>query len=567
MSKKNFIVKRILICGIAAALAVSVSGCSLFQGDESSDAKQNSSESNTSETTQAAGASKFGNDIAVKSKSYNITLPIMTYLFNYNYKSYVDNYGTYMTYYGFDSTKDLKEQYYNEESGQTWYDYFMDMTKQYIEQTLIMAEAAKENGVELDESDNKTIEETITSLQSAASANSQTAEQYISSYYGSGVTESDIRECLKLTTLAQKYYNQLHDGYKYTDEDYEKFYEENKTSYLYADFLSFSFDFTAETVSGEESAEVSVNAEEKQKAKSYAEDLAKCKTAEEFKDYITKYLKANPDLVHTESSAASDESSAETSVSEKELDAAIQTQVDAALTSKYTYEVTSEAGKWVFEDGRKQNETKIIEGTDNYTVIMMVKPAYRDESINKNVRHILLSTETYGTEDKAKAKADEVYAEWKKGDKTEDSFAKLAEKYSSDPGSSNNGGLYENVSEGQMVTEFNDWVFDKSRKKGDTGIVKTSYGYHIMYFSGDSDAAWKVSVDSAMRTQDYQKDYEALQKKFTIEFDDDYLKNIDVFVSSSSEAAESTAQSAAGTSTESKAQSAAESSAESKSKS
>jgi len=308
MSKKNFIVKRILICGIAAALAVSVSGCSLFQGDESSDAKQNSSESNTSETTQAAGASKFGNDIAVKSKSYNITLPIMTYLFNYNYKSYVDNYGTYMTYYGFDSTKDLKEQYYNEESGQTWYDYFMDMTKQYIEQTLIMAEAAKENGVELDESDNKTIEETITSLQSAASANSQTAEQYISSYYGSGVTESDIRECLKLTTLAQKYYNQLHDGYKYTDEDYEKFYEENKTSYLYADFLSFSFDFTAETVSGEESAEVSVNAEEKQKAKSYAEDLAKCKTAEEFKDYITKYLKANPDLVHTESSAASDES-------------------------------------------------------------------------------------------------------------------------------------------------------------------------------------------------------------------------------------------------------------------
>ena len=35
-----------------------------------------------------------------------------------------------------------------------------------------------------------------------------------------------------------------------------------------------------------------------------------------------------------------------------------------------------------------------------------------------------------------------------------------------------------------MVTEFNNWIFDDARKAGDVEIVKTSYGYHIMYFVG-----------------------------------------------------------------------------------
>ena len=37
-----------------------------------------------------------------------------------------------------------------------------------------------------------------------------------------------------------------------------------------------------------------------------------------------------------------------------------------------------------------------------------------------------------------------------------------------------------------MVTNFNDWIFDASRKPGDTGIVESDYGYHIIYFVGDN---------------------------------------------------------------------------------
>ena len=116
------------------------------------------------------------------------------------------------------------------------------------------------------------------------------------------------------------------------------------------------------------------------------------------------------------------------------------------------------------------------------------------------VRHILVKAEasedgTYTDEakDAAKARAEEILAEWEDGDKTEESFAALAEEYSEDPGSNENGGLYDSVMQGQMVEEFDAFCFDETRKPGDTGIVygeSGSYaGYHVMYFVGEGDPA------------------------------------------------------------------------------
>ena len=126
-----------------------------------------------------------------------------------------------------------------------------------------------------------------------------------------------------------------------------------------------------------------------------------------------------------------------------------------------------------------------------------------------NVRHILITPETSGTdadgnaistdEDWAAAevKAQEVLDEWLNGDKTEESFAGMAAHHSQDPGSSGNGGLYENVYVGQMLPEFEAWCFDEARKVGDYGIVKTDYGYHIMYFVGSVEI-WYHTAQSDM---------------------------------------------------------------------
>lgn len=127
------------------------------------------------------------------------------------------------------------------------------------------------------------------------------------------------------------------------------------------------------------------------------------------------------------------------------------------------------------------------------------KDAFEGSGITKDakfvdVRHVLLQPEGNETgedgypvfTDEAweacRIQAEELYNKWQEGDKSEDSFAQLAMEYSVD-GSASRGGLYEGVAVGQMVEEFNDWCFDEARQAGDHGLVKTVYGYHIMFFS------------------------------------------------------------------------------------
>ena len=129
-----------------------------------------------------------------------------------------------------------------------------------------------------------------------------------------------------------------------------------------------------------------------------------------------------------------------------------------------------------------------------------------------DVRHILISPEGGTTDESgatvysdeewaaAETKANEVLNEWLSKNPDEDGFSVLAEAYSQDPGSASNGGLYEDVYVGQMVEPFENWCFDESRQYGDYGIVKTDYGYHIMYFV-DSTPVWYVTAESDMMVE------------------------------------------------------------------
>jgi len=135
----------------------------------------------------------------------------------------------------------------------------------------------------------------------------------------------------------------------------------------------------------------------------------------------------------------------------------------------------------------------------------------KDAGKTVDVRHILLMPENgttgedgypvYAEEDWAACEAEvqKIYDEWQAGDKSEESFADFAIKYSQD-GNAAQGGIYEGVYEGYMVQTFNDWCFDESRKPGDHGLVKTQYGYHIMYFVG-SDEIWFATAEADLISQ------------------------------------------------------------------
>ena len=143
-----------------------------------------------------------------------------------------------------------------------------------------------------------------------------------------------------------------------------------------------------------------------------------------------------------------------------------------------------------------------------------------------NVRHILIQPEgknddgTYTDEAWAEAekKANDLLTEWQNGEHTEDSFAFMAAENSQDPGSVENGGLYEDIYPGKMVDEFDAWCFDPARQPGDTGIVynEGSYtGYHVIYFVGTDAPYWQVQVRNAMKNADYTQWNNALVKDIT----------------------------------------------------
>jgi len=63
-----------------------------------------------------------------------------------------------------------------------------------------------------------------------------------------------------------------------------------------------------------------------------------------------------------------------------------------------------------------------------------------------------------------------------------------------DPGSEETGGLYSNIMKNSgFVPEFESWAIDKSRKTGDYGLIKSDYGYHLMYFVGGEEAWYRYS--------------------------------------------------------------------------
>ena len=165
-------------------------------------------------------------------------------------------------------------------------------------------------------------------------------------------------------------------------------------------------------------------------------------------------------------------------------------------------------GSMYFSDLCEKDEPSEQEVEDYFTAN---EEAYASSGLTRenktvDVRHVLIMPEGATSEnirsetfeesawESSRVKAEELLAQFEQGDKSEESFSELAKAHSQD-GSAENGGLYAGVQEGQMVEAFNDWCFDDIRQPGDYGLVKTEFGYHLMFFV-DSQPIWKESAKS-----------------------------------------------------------------------
>ena len=141
-----------------------------------------------------------------------------------------------------------------------------------------------------------------------------------------------------------------------------------------------------------------------------------------------------------------------------------------------------------------------------------------------SVRHILLQIKQDATDEdweQLRQKAQALMEQWAAGGATEESFAALAVEKSEDPGSCNTGGLYRGLTDNtSFLQPFKEWYLDESRQVGDYGLVKTTAGYHIMYYSG-TEPIWYYYCREMMTGDEMEKIEKAAMEKYeaTIYYD------------------------------------------------
>jgi len=419
-------------------------------------------------------------------------------MYDYYYASIVSYYEQYASYgyYSLDTTKDYSKQYTTDDDGNkiSWQKFFETEALKEVEQITTYYSKALEEGVTLTSAQKKTIEKQISTLKDSASQNDVSLDQYIKANFGTYCSEDTIRIMLEQYYLSANYKGKFKSETKVTDNDVDKYYNDHKNDYKKIEFYYIASPYDA---TDDNSKNESIKTAEKIMAKMKDKKSVIALVPEVYSSYIDSQVKSSME----KDSTLTEKKAREEAV--KSYESNVVTTVSGSDSP-----FDDKMNTWLFSDDTKVGSKKyyIDEDAKYIYIVLKTSKASVEENETYTVRHILVAPESgsnssSSTSEKteytdeqwaaAKKKADSILAKFNKTDKSEYEFAKLAEQYSTDSASTSSGsndsfgGLYESVTLGQMVPDFEKWSIDDSRKYGDTGIVKSDYGYHIMFFIND----------------------------------------------------------------------------------
>jgi peptidyl-prolyl cis-trans isomerase D len=264
-------------------------------------------------------------------------------------------------------------------------------------------------------------------------------------YVTTAVAKKDFADKNKNVTyrlIAKKYETIADSTIKLTDADYQKYYDEHKNEFEQQD-ESRKLEYVV--------FQVAPSPEDRAELLKQMESLK-----EQFKSTNNDTL-----FVNSNSSTPFREESVKRG--------ALNVQVDSSV-----FKGTEGSVYGPFVDG---NDIKIVK-----------LKGFKTSSDSVKASHILFSTQSGLTPEKAMAKADSV----KKLVKDGADFAALASQLSEDPGSKTKGGDLGMFAEGMMVPEFNDACFNGN--VGDLVTVKTQFGAHLIKITQKKDPSNKARV-------------------------------------------------------------------------
>lgn len=454
---------------------------------------------------------------------------------NMFYIDAINSYGQYITMFGVDTTKPLNEQVQNVETGATWADYFQDIALENAKQVYAICDLANAAGYTLPADEQATLNSNLENAEFYALMNYgySDLETYLKAMYGNGCTEELFNQYQTNLALADSYYAHYAESLTYTSEELKAFEADVANQYSAYSYSYYTLPVDKFLTGGTTDAEgkTTYSDEEKAAAIAAAEEAAKALTAAE--------------IVTVEDLDAA--------IAALPINAEVENAASAKTVDQAYNSVSSNYRDWITSGERAEGDltyvsTKTTDAEGNETITSFIVVMYQGTNDNQyplvNVRHILISyeggtvdangTTVYSEDEKkaAEAKAADLLAQYQSKGATAEVFAELAKTNSTDPGSKDNGGLYKDVYPGQMLAAFNDWCFAEGRKVGDTGMVQTDIGWHVMFFDGFSDTTYRdFLLTNAKKQADVNAWYEAALASVTAQVTNDKYIDKDLVLS------------------------------------
>ena len=357
---------------------------------------------------------------------------------------FLNYWGSYASYFGLDYTKPLDQQLYDKETGQSWQQFFLEGALNNWHKDHAMFLEAEKAGYVMEKDYQDYLDSLYEDmLETATKDKYASVDEMLQHDLGVGADYKGYEYYLHRYYKGTLYFNDASPKFPVTDDQIEEYYEKNK------DMLKENYGVDKES--------------------GIVADV--------------QYLLFFPEgaTAETVTSKVFDETAWE----------AARVKAQAALD------------KWVSEGATAEKFAELVKqysntsNTDCTAADYKGLPMYNMSEVD--IRHILLQPEG-GTKDEngntvyteeaweaCRQKAQALLDQWVADGADEAVFINLAKEHSQD-GNAKDGGIYKDVTKGYMVEEFDAWIFDSSRQYGDYGLVKTPFGYHLMFFvHGDTE--------------------------------------------------------------------------------
>lgn len=448
---------------------------------------------------------------------------------------YGESLSMYMMMSGLNVNQPLNEQVINQETGETWADSFLSQAMDKALSDYALYDKAMAEGFKLTEEEESSLKVNIEQMKLYAMYYGyKNPNKYLQAIYGYGSNVESYDEYARISYIASAYYNKNRDALKYDDAAIRA--EDNKDLNKYSSFSYASYYLSSSTFltggTKDDKGNTTYSDAEKEAALKKAEEAAKSLlTAKDIIELDTaiKALEINKDNKNAASTV-------NTLVMYSDIPASMQSWIADKARENGNITMIPNESTTKDADGK---ETKTVNGY--YVVLFQGK----DENLRKlaNVRHLLVQfeggttasdgTKTYSDAEKAKAKAEaeKLLQEWKDGAATEESFIELVKKHSDD-GSKEEGGLFEDIHrESNYVDSFRNWSVDSARKSGDTAVIVSEYGYHVMFYVGDDELTYRdYMISEDLRATDIEKWHSDILKTVTIKAENTKRLNTDIIM-------------------------------------